>query len=224
MENLSFLAASISMKHAHSAFAFDPGRDANRAAGVAGEPRGGGIPRPGRLTPPNTSPERRTPLKGFAIQYGSCTPKPAVIIESAGPSKPFPLSPTVGGRKMGDRDSEIISPALKVLAALSGEVSVSLGFILRYDSGCLSSLEHRPLLPQMVIQQRGIVLSAQRRILGGLIETRTERGRCDEIGFRSPGQWWATSSRKHQRTPEALCFCSKHTCLSKREAQFNDSS
>ncbi len=40
---------------------------------------------------------------------------------------------------MGDRGSEIISPALKVLAALSREVSVSLGFILRYDSGCLSS-------------------------------------------------------------------------------------
>ncbi len=95
---------------------------------------------------------------------------------------------------MGDRGSEIISPALKVLAALSREVSVSLGFILRYDSGCLSSLEHRPSLPQMVIQQRGIVLSVQRRILGGLIEMRTERERCDEIRFRSPGQWWATSS------------------------------
>ncbi len=100
---------------------------------------------------------------------------------------------------MGDRGSEIISPALKVLAALSREVSVSLGFILRYDSGCLSSLEHRPSLPQMVIQQCGIVLSVQRRILGGLIEMRTERERCDEIRFRSPGQWWATSSAKDPR-------------------------
>lgn len=97
---------------------------------------------------------------------------------------------------MGDRDWEIISPAQKVLAILSREVSVSLGFILRYDSGCLSSLEHRPLLPQMVIQQHRIVLNAQRRILGGLIETRTERERCDEIRFRSPGQWWATLSAK----------------------------
>lgn len=61
-----------------------------------------------------------------------------------------------------------------MLVALSREVSVSVGFILRYDSGCLSSLEHRPLLPQMVIQQHRIVLSEQRRILGGLIETRTE--------------------------------------------------
>ncbi|ROI62502.1 hypothetical protein DPX16_5175 [Anabarilius grahami] len=124
------------------------GRDANRSAGDAGEPRG-----------------RR---KGGSR----------------------------GGRKMGDRDWEIISPAQKVLAALSREVSVSVGFILRYDSGCLSSLEHRPLLTQMVIQQRRIVLNAQRRILGGLIEMRTERERCDEIRFRSPGQWWATSSAK----------------------------
>lgn len=97
---------------------------------------------------------------------------------------------------MGDRDWEIISPAQKALGALSGEVSVSVGFILRYDSGCLSSLERRPSLPQMVIRQRRIVLNAQRRILGGLIETRTERERCDEIGFRSPGRRWASSSAK----------------------------
>lgn len=51
---------------------------------------------PGRLTPHNTSSERRTLLKRCAIQYGCCTPKPVVIIESAGPSKPFPLSPTTG--------------------------------------------------------------------------------------------------------------------------------
>lgn len=51
----------------------------------------------------------------------------------------------------------------------------------------------------MVIQQRRIVLSAQRGILGGLIEMRTERERCDEIGFCSPGQWWATSFAKDPR-------------------------
>lgn len=65
---------------------------------------------------------------------------------------------------MGDRDSEIISPALKVQAALSREVSVSLGFIVWDDSGCLSSLERRPLLCEMVIRQCRIVLSAQRRV------------------------------------------------------------
>lgn len=86
---------------------------------------------------------------------------------------------------MGNRDSKIISPALKVLAAVSREVSVSLGFILCYDSDCLSSLEHRPLLPQMVIQQHRIVLSAQRRILGGLIEMRTDM-RCDRVSFSRP--------------------------------------
>lgn len=122
---------------------------------------------------------------------------------------------------MVDRDSEIISTTLKVLAALSREVSVSLGFILRYDSGCLSSLEHRPSLPQMAIQQRGIVLSAQRRILGGLIETRTE---SERDAMRSGFTLQASGGQHHpQRTPEALCFRSKHTCLNNWEAVFNDS-
>lgn len=63
---------------------------------------------------------------------------------------------------MGDRDLEIISLAVKALAAFSREVNVSLGFTVRCDSGCLSSLENRPSVPATVILRRGIVLSAQR--------------------------------------------------------------
>lgn len=108
-----------------------------------------------------------------------------------------------------------------MLAALSREVSVSLGFILRYDSGCLSSLEHRPLLLLMVIQQRRNVLSVQKRILGGLIEMRTENERD---AMRSGFVLQASGGQHHpQSTPEALCFRSKRTCLNNWESVFNDS-
>lgn len=40
-----------------------------------------------RLTPSDASLERRTPLKGFSIQHGSCRPKPAVIVERPETSK-----------------------------------------------------------------------------------------------------------------------------------------
>ncbi len=105
---------------------------------------------------------------------------------------------------MGDRGSEIISPALKVLAALSREVSVSLGFILRYDSGCLSSLEHRPSLPQMVIQQLRDCAECAEEDSGWADR---DENRSERDAMRSGFALQASGGQHHlQRTPEALYF------------------